>query len=104
MAAILFVRVQSHLDENELYRRVLERRGRFLEVPGLVQKIYGRDEATGAWCGVYFFEDQAALDAFRRSGLAQTIARVYEAYEVRPESHDVVFSLRPEKGPLAELP
>ncbi|WP_456430242.1 YdhR family protein [Rhodocaloribacter sp.] len=104
MAAILFVRVQSHLDEDELYRRVLERRDRFLEVPGLVQKIYGRDEATGAWCGVYFFEDQAALDVFRRSELAQTIAKAYEAYEVRPEIYEVVFPLRPEKGPLAEQP
>jgi hypothetical protein len=55
MAAILFVRVKSELDEKELERRVIERRPRFLDVPGLMQKIYGRDEATGDVCGIYFF-------------------------------------------------
>jgi hypothetical protein len=40
MAAILFVRVKSQLDEKELERRLIERRPRFHEVPGLVQKIY----------------------------------------------------------------
>jgi hypothetical protein len=66
MAAILFVRVKSQLDANELDRRLIERRPRFLEVPGLVQKIYGRDEATGEACGIYFFENQAARVAVGR--------------------------------------
>jgi hypothetical protein len=47
MAAISFVRVKSSLDPEELDRRIVERRPRFLEVPGLVQKFYGRDESTG---------------------------------------------------------
>jgi len=54
MAAILFVRVKSNLDPEELDRRLLERRPRFRDVPGLVQKIYGRDESTGDVCGIYF--------------------------------------------------
>ena len=102
MAAILFVRVKSQLDAKELERRAIERRPRFLEVPGLVQKIYGRDEATGDVCGIYFFENQAALDAFRQTELAQTIPAAYEALDVRREVYDVLYSLRPEKGPLAE--
>ena len=100
MAVILFVRVRSKLDGNELDRRIAERRPRFLEVPGLVQKIYGRDEATGDVCGIYFFENQAALDAFRQTELAQTIPSAYEAVDVRREVYDVLFTLRPEKGPL----
>ena len=51
MAAILFVRVKSQLEAEELERRLSERRPRFLEVPGLVQKIYGRDETSGATAG-----------------------------------------------------
>lgn len=102
MAAILFVRVKSQLDAKELERRLGERRPRFLEVPGLVQKIYGRDETSGDYCGIYFFEDEAALAAFRDSELAQTIATAYEAVEVRPEVYDVLYPLRPERGPLAE--
>ena len=101
MAAILFVRVSSRLDEKELEHRVHERRPRFLEVPGLVQKIYGRDPATGSWCGIYFFESKAALAAYRDSELAKTIPTAYEATEVRPEVYDVMFPLRPERGPLA---
>ena len=101
MAAILFVRVKSGLDQKELMRRVIERRPRFLDVPGLVQKIYGKDEATGDVCGIYFFETQEALTAFRETELAQTIPTAYEATEIRPEVYDVLFPLRPERGPFA---
>lgn len=101
MAAILFVRIKSQLDVKELDRRIIERRPRFLEVPGLVQKIYGRDQATGDVCGIYFFESQAALDAFRQSELAKTIPIAYEASDVRREVYDVLYPLRPENGPFA---
>jgi hypothetical protein len=102
MGAILFVRVKSQLDEKELERRMTERQPRFLDVPGLVQKFYGRDEATGDVCGIYFFETRAALEAFRETELARTIPTAYEATEVRPEVYDVLRSLRPERGPLEE--
>ncbi len=102
MAAILFVRVKSSLDAEELDRRIVERRPRFLEVPGLVQKFYGRDESTGDVCGIYFFEDQSALAAFRETELAKTIPTAYEAKEVRPEIYDVLFPLYPDRGPIKE--
>ena len=101
MASILFVRIKSKLGEKELERRLIERRPRFLEVPGLLQKIYGRDEATGDMCGIYFFENQAALAAFRETELAQTIPTAYEAAEIRREVYDVLYPLRPERGPFA---
>jgi hypothetical protein len=102
MPAILYVRVRSDLDSQELERRVLERRPRFREVPGLVQKIYGRDESTGEMCGIYFFEDREALDAFRETDLAKTIPSAYEAVEVRPEIYEVLYPLYPERGPLPD--
>lgn len=74
---------------------------RFLEVPGLLQKIYGRDKATGAVCGVYFFESEAALAAFRESELAKTIPTAYEAVEFRPEVYELLYPARPEAGPFA---
>lgn len=100
MAVILFVRIRSDLDPAELDRRIEERRPRFLEVPGLIQKVYGRDPANGAICGIYFFESQEALAAFRDTELAQTIPGAYEATEVRREAYEVLFPLRPEKGPF----
>jgi hypothetical protein len=102
MAVILFVRAKSDLDEEELDRRLLERRPRFRDVPGLVQKIYGREKATGAVCGIYFFETEAALAAFAETELAQTIASAYEVTEIRREVYDVLYPLHPERGPLAE--
>ena len=79
---------------------MLERRSQFLDIPGLIQKVYGRDESTGAYCGIYFFESQEALNAFRETDLAKTIPAAYEAVEVRPEVYEVLYSLRPDAGPL----
>lgn len=100
MATILYVRVKSDVDLEELDRRLNERRPHFLEVPGLIQKIYGRDEATGDTCGIYFFESKEALAAFRESELAKTIATAYEATDIRREVYEVLFPLRPDAGPL----
>ena len=101
MAAILFVRIKSKLDEKELERRLIERRPRFLKVPGLVQKLYGKDESTGDLCGIYFFENQAALAAYRETELAQTIPTAYEAAEIRLEAYDFLYPLRPDRGPFS---
>ena len=100
MATILFVRIKSGLDPEELDRRIHERKPRFLEIPGLIQKIYGRDEATGDTCGIYFFESKAALAAFRDTELAKTIPTAYEATDIRREVYEVLFPLKPEQGPL----
>lgn len=100
MSVVLFVRVRSDLDFNELERRVLERRPAFLEVPGLIQKIYGHDPETGDVCGIYFFESREALVAFRETDLAKSIPDAYEATDVRREVFEVLFPLRPERGPV----
>jgi hypothetical protein len=100
MGAILFVRARSDLDAAELEDRLLERRPKFLDVPGLLQKIYGRDPVTGSICGIYFFESRAALEAFRETELARTISAAYEVVEFRPETYDVLYPLRPESGPF----
>lgn len=103
MAAILFVRISSGLDAQEFERRLIERRPRFREVPGLVQKVYGRDDATGDVCGIYLFESREALAAFRETELARTIPAAYEAIDVRREAYDVLYALWPEQGPFTEF-
>jgi len=100
MTAMLFVRVKSDLDLEELDRRMNERMPRFLEIPGLIQKIYGRDPATGDTCGVYFFESKEALVAFRETELARTIPTAYEATEVRREVYEVLMPLKSGIGPV----
>jgi hypothetical protein len=100
MPTVLFVRIKSGLDAQEFERRLLERQPRFREVPGLVQKIYGRDDETGDVCGIYFFERPEALVAFRETELARTIPTAYEAVDVRREVYDVLYPLWPERGPF----
>jgi hypothetical protein len=102
MPAILFVRIESALDSEELLVRARERLPQFRKVPGLVQKIYGKDPVTGDVCGIYFFDTRQALAAFRDSDLAKTIPDAYEASEVRRETFDVLFPLHPERGPLRQ--
>jgi Putative mono-oxygenase ydhR len=100
MATVLFVRIKSDLEPSEFDRRLLERRPQFLDVPGLVQKVYGRDQDTDDVCGIYFFESGEALAAFRETELARTIPDAYEATEIRREVYEVLYPLRPDRGPL----
>jgi len=102
MATIMVVRIQSDVDPEELERRAIERRPEFKKIPGLVQKIYGRNDETGDWCGIYFFESRQALAAFRESELAKTIPTAYEATDVRREVFELMYPLHPERGPFSE--
>jgi hypothetical protein len=104
MAAVLFVRVKSEVEPAELERRLFERLPRFKAVPGLMQKVYGRDDATGDVCGIYFFERAEALAAFRSSELAKSIASAYEAVDVQRETYSVLTSLWPDRGPFTDEP
>ena len=99
MSAVLFVRIKSSLEFEELERRLLERKPGFLEVPGLVQKIFGHDPASGDLCGIYFFESSEALDAYRDTELAKSIPDAYEATDVRREVFEELYRLRSLKGP-----
>jgi hypothetical protein len=100
MAVILFVRVKSDLSEEELEKRVVQRRDRFKEIPGLHQKLYGRNPETGDVCGIYIFNDHASLDAFRETELAKTIPTAYEATEVRREVYDLLYPLYTDRRPI----
>ena len=100
MACILFVRAISSLPTDELNRRLKERKPKFLEVEGLIQKIYSKDPVSGAVSGMYFFESREALMAFKESELAKTIASAYEVTDIRIEVYDVMYPLREEIGPV----
>lgn len=102
MATILYVRATSGLTREELEQRLLERKPHFKEVPGLIQKIYGEDKSTGAVCGIYFFEDDKALAAFRETELAKSIPGAYEVTEIRMETYQVLYPLHPDRGPITQ--
>ena len=71
----------------------------YMAVPGLVEKIYLRFRETGEFGAVYVWESQEALERFRESELARTIAEVYEVEgKPRTELADVALVVRPELG------
>lgn len=100
MSAVLFVRIKSELGFAELERRIRERKPGFLNVPGLLQKIYGHDPASGDICGIYFFASREALNAYRDTELAKSIPEAYQATDVRREVFEVLDTLRPDQGPV----
>jgi hypothetical protein len=59
----------------------------------LVQKYYGYEPSSGAFCGCYIFDSEESRQAFRQSELARTIPAAYQAEEVRVEAYEVLFPL-----------
>jgi len=59
-------------------RRYKERMPQFRELPGLVQKYYSYDEATGEWAGIYLWDSEESLAAYLESDLRKSIPSAYE--------------------------
>ncbi len=55
---IHFVRIKTPLAQQEVRRTMEERASRFREVAGLVQKYYGYEPESGAFCGYYIFDSE----------------------------------------------
>ena len=90
---IHFVRINTRLAPEEVRRIMEERAPRFREVAGLVQKYYGYEQQSGAFCGCYVFDSEESRQAFRESELARTIPAAYQAEGVRVEVYEVLFPL-----------
>jgi len=100
---IHFVRFTTQLPKEEV-RTIMEQRApRFRsEVAGLVQKYYGYDPESGAFCGCYIFDSEESRQAFRESELARTIPAAYQAQEMRMEAYEVLFPLYEEEPHLSQ--
>ncbi|MBI1194920.1 MAG: hypothetical protein GC138_03605 [Gammaproteobacteria bacterium] len=102
MATILCVKFKTDLEPEEMERRLSERRAHLYKVPGLAQKIYGRDESNGQMCAIYFFNNREGLDDFCETRLAKTFPIVYEAKDVHREIYEALYPLYPDRGPITE--
>lgn len=100
---IHFVRFTARLPKEEVRSIMEERAPRFRhEVAGLVQKYYGYDPESGAFCGCYIFDSEDSRQAFRQSELARTIPAAYQAEEMRMEGYEVLFPLYEEESRLSQ--
>lgn len=89
------VRIKTELDEATFMKVANERAPQFRAIPGLIQKYYARDAATGEYWGLYFWDSMDSVKQFRESELARTIPLAYEATEDPVRSFaDVLLVLR----------
>lgn len=91
---MLMVRIKTNIGHEELVRRAHEREPQFAALPGLIQKYYIKINEN-EFGGVYIWESEEALAAYRKSELAATIAQAYGATEPPTiERLDILFDLR----------
>ena len=89
------VKFRSSLADEEVLRIIRERAPRFCALPGLVQKWYVREAATGEICGIYLWDSEESLASFRASELARTIPEAYAVVAApRIETFEMLFPLR----------
>ena len=96
----LIVRFKSGLSFEELLKRSNERADKYRAIDGLIQKYYLRYRGDGEYGAVYLWESQEALEKFRSSNLAGTIAETYQTDgDLDLQLGEVVKTLRPELEP-----
>lgn len=87
---ILLVKFKSRLTLDEVMEVANSRIDEFRALPGLTQKYYFQEEATGEIGGVYLWESQEAFSEYLGSELRATIA---EAYKVEGEPRVEVLKI-----------
>jgi heme-degrading monooxygenase HmoA len=89
------IKLKSNLPEEELLIKAKEREPQFKNIPGLLQKYYVKTDQPGQYGGIYIWESQESLNAYRASDLAKSIPEAYEIVEApNIEMMDIIFQLK----------
>jgi hypothetical protein len=93
--AILSVKFNSRFDQKKLIEVCLEDLETFRSVPGLLQKYYIAEEATGALSGFYIFETKEARASFWESEIVKNLPTRYGIVlkSLRVEQYEMVIVL-----------
>jgi len=92
---IMSVKFKSALSDDEVRKVMNERAPSFRALPGLIQKYYGREPATGEFTGIYIWDSEKSLNEYRESELVRTIPIAYQAAgKPRIEIFEVPLVLR----------
>ena len=94
---ILVVKFHSVLPDSQVHKLLQQRLPSVLRVPGLLQKYYARQAATGDYVGVHVFDSEESLVRYRHSELSRSLPVAYAVSEQpRVETFEVLFPLRSE--------
>ena len=80
MKLLIFL-FKSELPAEEILKKTESRAGQYLKVKGLVQKYYVQDEQTNRVGGIFVFDSEENLKAFRDSELAKSTGEAYKFTE-----------------------
>jgi heme-degrading monooxygenase HmoA len=98
---IQLVRYESRLTYDAVMERFTARSDRYRTVPGLLQKYYLHYPEADEYAGVYVWETEDALQNWRDTNLAGTLA---ETYQVKDGPHseiaEVMLVLHARQSPL----
>lgn len=90
-----FIKLKSALPEEDILKKANARKPEFIAIPGLLQKYYVKLNEEGKYGGIYVWESQEALLAFKASDLAKSIPQAYEVIETPEiELMNIMFQLR----------
>ena len=98
---VQLVRYGSRLTYDEVMERFAGRSDRYREVIGLLQKYYVHYSETDEYGGVYIWESEEALQKWRDTNLAGTLAETYQVTDgPTSEIAEVMLVLHGDKNPL----
>jgi heme-degrading monooxygenase HmoA len=100
------VKYKTGLSDGEAAQTIAKRAPQYAKrapqyeaLPGLRQKLYIKEQGTGEYGGIYFWDDEDSMRQFRKSDLAATIPEAYRVEgEPRVEVFEVVSILRAEQA------
>lgn len=92
---VQIVKFKSTIHDSEVIKTINERKLQFLEVPGLVQKYYMQEKATGEYSGIYLWASEKDFLNYRETELGKTIGSAYKVDgKPRMELFEMLFPLR----------
>jgi heme-degrading monooxygenase HmoA len=78
---VVFILFKSTLPKDQVIKNFEARADLYRAVPGLVQKYYVHDDATGHFGGIHIFDSMESAEAFMRSDLVKSIGNAQNSQE-----------------------
>lgn len=78
---VVFILFKSNLPKEKVIKNFEARADLYRVVPGLVQKYYVHDDATGHFGGIHVFDSLETAEAFMESDLVKSIGNAQNSHE-----------------------